>query len=163
MQLLHLFVIFHNFSNFANFHVFCNFSTESACPTRSHQLLFSRRGDPSFWQTVGGQSNLYQTWYDVHRICCVTTRHGFSLNSGFTKIWWQPDLPLYPYLKNYKFGMLQHSNTTVLNDSITVCMTVQLTNRSVPHIEDLEVQEEEENCEQLLLTYLLLCTAILCD
>ena len=53
--------------------------------------------------------------------------------------------------------------TTLLNDSITVCMTVQLTNRSVPHIEDLEVQEEEENCEQLLLTYLLLCTAILCD
>ena len=38
-------------------------------------------------------------------------------------------------------------------------MTVQLTNRSVPHIEDLEVKEEE-NCEQLL-TYLL--TAILYD
>ena len=94
MQLLHLFVIFHNFSNFANFHVFCNFSTESACPTRSHQLLFSRRGDPSFWQTVGGQSNLHQTWYGVQWFFMITTRHGFSLNSGFTKIWSPPDLPL---------------------------------------------------------------------
>ena len=46
MQLLHLFVIFQNFSNFANFHVFRNFSTESAYPIRSHQLLFSRPGDP---------------------------------------------------------------------------------------------------------------------
>ena len=25
----------------------------------------------------------------------ITTKHGFSLNSGFTKIWSQPDLPLY--------------------------------------------------------------------
>ena len=79
-------------------------------------------------------------------------------------------------LKNLAFGFnklhfkksqvrkaIAKHQTKVLNDSITVCMTVQLTNRSVPHIEDLEVQEEEENCEQLLLTYLLLCTAILCD
>ena len=35
-----LFIIFQNFVNFANFYVVHDFSTEIACPTHSHQLLF---------------------------------------------------------------------------------------------------------------------------
>ena len=38
---LHLVVICQNFGNFANFHVFHHYVTDSACPTRSHRLLFS--------------------------------------------------------------------------------------------------------------------------
>ena len=34
-------VIFQIFANFASFHVFHDFSTDSACPFLSHQLLFS--------------------------------------------------------------------------------------------------------------------------
>ena len=83
MQLLHMFFLFfQNFCNFTNFHAFHNCSTESAC---SHQLSFSRPANPSFWQTVSGQSNLYQTWYGVQWFCWVTTRHDFSAKSGFTK------------------------------------------------------------------------------
>ena len=81
---------------------------------------------------------------------------------------WQPILAVWVEVITFlKMTSLEcyyiASDYTVLSDCTTVCMTVQLTNRSVPHIEDLEVQEEEENCEQLLLTYLLLCTAILYD
>ena len=34
----------------------------------------------------------------------ITTQHGFSLNSGLTKIWSQPDLPLFCL-----FGIVIHS------------------------------------------------------
>ena len=87
-------LFFQNFGNFANFHVFHDFSTDSACPTHSQQLLFSQPGDPSSWQTRGGRSNLYQTWYGHQWFYMITTKHGFSLNSGFTKIWSPPNLPL---------------------------------------------------------------------
>ena len=65
MQLFHLFVIFSKFRNFANLHVFDDFLTDSACPTHFQQLLFSQPGDPPSWQTGGGRSNLYQTWYGL--------------------------------------------------------------------------------------------------
>ena len=34
-------VIFMNFVNLASFHVFPDFTTDSTCPTHSHQLVFS--------------------------------------------------------------------------------------------------------------------------
>ena len=44
--IMHVRIISHdcfflNFGNFASFHVFHDFSTDSPCPTPSHQLLFS--------------------------------------------------------------------------------------------------------------------------
>ena len=39
---LHLVVIFHIFCNLANCHIFYDFTTDSVCPTHSHQLLFSQ-------------------------------------------------------------------------------------------------------------------------
>ena len=92
---------------------------------------------------------------------CFSHNPAVLFSPFFPAIWW-PFYILLPFIALVPNATAYHQ-TKVLNDSITVCMTVQLTNRSVPHIEDLEVQEEEENCEQLLLTYLLLCTAILCD
>ena len=69
------------YKNFGNLHVFHDFSSDFACSTHPQQLLFSQPGDPSSWKTGGGWSNLYQTWFYM-----TTTKHGFSLNSGFTKI-----------------------------------------------------------------------------
>ena len=37
--------IFRNFATYFSFHNFYNFSTDSACPTHSHQLLFTWPGD----------------------------------------------------------------------------------------------------------------------
>ena len=54
-----LFVIFQNFDKFANFYIVNDFLTEFACPTHSHQLLFSWPGDTSTawcFQTMGFQS-----------------------------------------------------------------------------------------------------------
>ena len=59
-----------------------------------HNYCFQDQVTPSFWLTVFGQSNLYQTWYGVQWFSMMTTRHGFSVNLRYTKIWWQPDLPL---------------------------------------------------------------------
>ena len=56
-----LFVIFQNVGNFANFKDLHDFSTNSAFPTHSQQLLFSQPSDPSPYKTGGGLSNLYQT------------------------------------------------------------------------------------------------------
>ena len=85
-------LFFQNFGNFANFHFF-----QLIFPvlTHSQQLLFSQPRDPCSWQTGGGRSNLYQTVYCLQWFYMITTKHGFSLNSGFTKIWSQPNLPLF--------------------------------------------------------------------
>ena len=48
----------------------------------------------SSWKTTGGRSSLYQTWYGPQWFYMITTKHGFSLISGFTKIWSPPYLPL---------------------------------------------------------------------
>ena len=63
--------------------------------------------------------------------------------------------------------ILKYNQLVVLDDiMIVVCMTVQLTNRSVPHIEDLELRRnkrrrpEKENCEQLLTYLLTYCYSI---
>ena len=90
-----------------------DFSTDSACPTHSQQLMFSQTCEPSSWQTGGGRSNLYQTWYGHQWFFMITTKHGFSLNSGFTKIWSPPNLPLF----NFKVSSLLTNKLILSNNS----------------------------------------------
>ena len=65
-------LIFFLLREFWNIHVFHDISTDCACPTHSHQLLFSQPGDTFSWQTGGGLSN--PTWF-----CFVTTGGSHSL------------------------------------------------------------------------------------
>ena len=66
---LHLVVICQNFGNFANFHVFHDFSTDFACPTCSHRLLFSLAGALRAstwlprWVLVTFVQDPYWRWY----------------------------------------------------------------------------------------------------
>ena len=52
-----------------SFYYFHVVSTDSACPTHSHQLLFSGQSDPSFRQTVGGQSKIFTKLDMVYSDC----------------------------------------------------------------------------------------------
>ena len=68
---------------------------DSACPTHSLPttiVLTTRWSLPL--KDWGVSSNLYQTWYGLQWFFMITTKHGFSLYSEFTKIWSPPYLPL---------------------------------------------------------------------